>query len=275
MAATTVPPHQPAVARFRLSRRAGMQIGLFLLAYLVYSAARWLTVGDLGAAKAHADWIVRLEDHLGVSDEASVQRALDRHVRDLGAEPPVPRGPADRRPRRPRLPLPPLAPALRAPAQHDPRDLAHLHPGVRAVPGRPAAPGGHRPRRHDLHADGLRDGLEARRRASTTSSRPCRACTSASRSPSASRVAAAVRNPFAKGVALLWGPTIGLAVVATGNHFVFDIAAGLLASALGYAAGIAVTRVPLRRTGERARPKASAPARRPARGFGDALPEAA
>jgi membrane-associated phospholipid phosphatase len=55
-------------------------------------------------------------------------------------------------------------------------------------------------------------------------------------------VAAAVRNPLAKGVALLWGPTIGLAVVATGNHFVFDIAAGLLASGLGYGAGRLVAR---------------------------------
>jgi len=36
---------------------------------------------------------------------------------------------------------------------------------------------------------------------------------------------------------MLWGPAIGLAVVATGNHFVFDIAAGLVASAAGYVAG--------------------------------------
>ena len=51
-------------------------------------------------------------------------------------------------------------------------------------------------------------------------------------------VAAAVRHPLARALALLWGPTIALAVVATGNHFVFDIAAGLVASALGYGAGI-------------------------------------
>ena len=57
-------------------------------------------------------------------------------------------------------------------------------------------------------------------------------------------IAAAVRNPLVKTLALLWGPAIGLAVVATGNHFVFDIAAGLLASALGYAAGRALARWP-------------------------------
>jgi membrane-associated phospholipid phosphatase len=71
-------------------------------------------------------------------------------------------------------------------------------------------------------------------------------------------VAAAVRHPLAKALALLWGPTVGLAVVATGNHFVFDIAAGLVASALGYAAGRAVSRAPAVKRPRRA------PALRPA-----------
>jgi membrane-associated phospholipid phosphatase len=60
-------------------------------------------------------------------------------------------------------------------------------------------------------------------------------------------VAAAVKNPLARTVALLWGPTIGLAVVATGNHFVFDIAAGLVASALGYGVGTVAARANSRR----------------------------
>jgi hypothetical protein len=55
-------------------------------------------------------------------------------------------------------------------------------------------------------------------------------------------VAATVRHPVARVLALLWGPTIALAVVATGNHFVFDIAAGLAASVLGYFAGMAASR---------------------------------
>ena len=70
-------------------------------------------------------------------------------------------------------------------------------------------------------------------------------------------VAAAVRHPAAKALALLWGPTIGLAVVATGNHFVFDIAAGLVASAAGYVAGRAVARA-------KARPPRTVPALRQA-----------
>ena len=36
---------------------------------------------------------------------------------------------------------------------------------------------------------------------------------------------------------------IGLAVVATGNHYVFDIAAGVVAAGLGYLLGAAVARM--------------------------------
>ena len=59
-----------------VSAGAKKQIGIFALAYLLYSAARWLTIGDLGAAKANADWILDFEHQLGVADEASVQSAL-------------------------------------------------------------------------------------------------------------------------------------------------------------------------------------------------------
>src|SRR6202012_63199 len=54
-------------------------------------------------------------------------------------------------------------------------------------------------------------------------------------------VAASLRHPLLKGLALLWGPLVGLAVVATGNHFVFDMAAGLVAAGLGYVLGAAAT----------------------------------
>ena len=50
-------------------------------------------------------------------------------------------------------------------------------------------------------------------------------------------LAAAARRPWSRTLALLWGPTVCLTVVATGNHYVFDIAAGLLVSALGYGVG--------------------------------------
>jgi membrane-associated phospholipid phosphatase len=38
----------------------------------------------------------------------------------------------------------------------------------------------------------------------------------------------------AKALALAWGPLVSLAVVVTGNHYVFDIAAGLLVTTIGY-----------------------------------------
>ena len=78
-------------------------------------------------------------------------------------------------------------------------------------------------------------------------------------------VAAAVRNPLVKTLALLWGPAIGLAVVATGNHFVFDIAAGLVASVLGYGVGTVAARASERRPATAA---TSAPTLRPC--FADA-----
>ena len=52
---------------------------------------------------------------------------------------------------------------------------------------------------------------------------------------------AAVRNPVLRYAALLWGPVIGLAVVATGNHFVFDMIAGAQRAATPVAARTPLT----------------------------------
>jgi membrane-associated phospholipid phosphatase len=56
-------------------------------------------------------------------------------------------------------------------------------------------------------------------------------------------LSAALQNRIAKAVALLWGPVVALAVLATGNHYVFDIVAGVAAAALGYGLGILATRL--------------------------------
>ena len=149
-----------SVARIAKSSGARSQVGLFLLAYFVYSAARYVMVGDLGAAQAHAEWIVDLEQDFGVATEASVQKALHGHLDAVAPQPRLPRRAARGRPRRADLPLPPLAPGLRPAAQHDPGHLADLRPGLRRLPRRAAAAGRHGPRRHDLRADRLRDGLQ-------------------------------------------------------------------------------------------------------------------
>jgi membrane-associated phospholipid phosphatase len=55
-------------------------------------------------------------------------------------------------------------------------------------------------------------------------------------------LAAAARRRSRKLLALLWGPLVCLTVVATANHYVFDIAAGLVVSVAGYYVGPRVAR---------------------------------
>ena len=71
------PIRPSSVLRLPFSPRARTQIGLFLLAYLVYSAARFVTIGDLASAQDHAHWIVDMQNSLGIGVEASVQNAFD------------------------------------------------------------------------------------------------------------------------------------------------------------------------------------------------------
>ena len=99
-------------------------------------------------------------DSLGVAVEASVQTDAHRHLGPVAPQPRLPRGAARRAAGLADLPLPPLAAALRAAAQHDPRHLADLDPGLRPVPRRAAAARRQRAGRHDQLADRLRDGLE-------------------------------------------------------------------------------------------------------------------
>jgi membrane-associated phospholipid phosphatase len=56
-------------------------------------------------------------------------------------------------------------------------------------------------------------------------------------------LAAAARTPWTKAFALLWGPIVARSVVATGNHYVFDIAAGLLVGVAGYVVGTRASRL--------------------------------
>src|SRR5918995_1714838 len=76
---SSVPYTAPApsgVLRLPRLSRGGAQVALFLLAYLVYSGARYFTIGDLGDATANAHWIVDLEDTLSLGVESAVQTAL-------------------------------------------------------------------------------------------------------------------------------------------------------------------------------------------------------
>jgi membrane-associated phospholipid phosphatase len=218
-----------------------MQIGLFALAYLVYSAARWVTVGDLGVAKANADWIMTLEHHLHIAVEGSVQSTLTgtwilyvlNHLY-LAAQLIVLPGALIFLFRRSR----PLYARLRNTI------VATWLISIPVYAAFPVAP----PRLADV---GLIDTITSQTGFAMDSSLTTSFYNQLAAVPSLHvgfavaigvAIAAAVRNPIAKGIALMWGPTIGLAVVATGNHYIFDIVAGVLASALGYALGTATAR---------------------------------
>jgi membrane-associated phospholipid phosphatase len=59
-------------------------------------------------------------------------------------------------------------------------------------------------------------------------------------------LAAAASTRSARLIAWLWAPLVGLAVVATGNHFIFDIAAGAIATGVGFALARASRRLSVR-----------------------------
>jgi hypothetical protein len=246
-------------ARFA-SPGARTQIGLFLLAYLVYSAARWLMVGDLASAQDHAAWIVDLEQDLGVATEASVQDALTgtwilwllNHAY-IAAQLVVVPGALIFLYRRSR------------PVYHRLRNtiLATWLISVPVYAAFPVAP----PRLADM---GLVDTISEQTGFAMDSNLTTAFYNELAAVPSLHvgfalavgiAIASAVRNPLVKAAALLWGPAIGLAVVATGNHFVFDIAAGIVASALGYGVGTVAARATARRPASAV--ATSAPALRP------------
>jgi membrane-associated phospholipid phosphatase len=228
-------------ARPRVSPAARAQIGVFGLAYLLYSAARWVTVGDLPSAQAHALWIVHAERDLGVATEASVQNGLSgtfvlwilNHLY-LAAQ----------------LVVVPGALIFLYKRSHTGYErlrntiLATWLISIPVYALYPVAP----PR---LAGIGMVDTITTETGFSMSSKLTTSFYNELAAVPSLHvgfavavgiALAGALRNPVARFVALLWGPAIGLAVVATGNHFVFDIAAGLVASAAGYALGTAVAR---------------------------------
>src|SRR4051794_8400304 len=239
LAATRTRPS--SVLRVPFSASARAQLGLFLLAYLVYSAGRWLTVGDLGVAKANAAWIVHVERTFHVADEGTIQRALEgswflwvlNHLY-LAAQLVVLPGSLFFLYRRSHE----LYQRLRNTI------LATWMLSIPIYAAFPVAP----PRLADV---GLIDTITSQTGFAMDSKLTTSFYNELAAVPSLHvgfavaigiAVAATVRHPLARTLALLWGPTIALAVVATGNHFVFDIAAGLVASALGYAAGIVASR---------------------------------
>src|SRR4051794_4568260 len=244
LAASTLRP--PSALRLPFSPRARAQIGLFLLAYAVYTVARFFTIGDLSDALGNAHWIVDVENSAHVGVEATVQRALDGSwviwvlnrlylLAQLGV-----------------IPAALIFLYHRSAAIYATLRNTILATWLLSVPIYglfPVAP----PR---LAHIGITDTITSQTSMSMTSNFSTSFFNELAAVPSLHvgfavavgfALFAAIRQPVLRWMALLWGPTVGLAVVATGNHFVFDMIAGVVASALGYALGTMAARVRVKR----------------------------
>ena len=221
------------------------ELFLFLGAYLLYSTSRYVSVGDVSTATDHARWVVDLQKSIGVNVESSVQAALNGTAviwilnnLYLLAQMVVVPGTLIYLYRRNhevylKLRNTVLATWLIA------MPIYALFP---VAPPRLAGIG---------MLDTITSGGGVRLDSSLTTSfyNPLAAVPSLHAGFALAvgvALAAHFRNPVAKLVSWAWAPTIGLAVVATGNHFFFDIAAGIVVSALGYGVAVGIDRVRLR-----------------------------
>lgn len=242
LAASTFRPATSA-PRLPFSRRARVQIGLFLLAYAVYTVARFFTIGDLADATANAHWIVDLQNTVGIGVEASVQSALDGSwvmwvlnrlylIAQMGVIPAVLIFLYNR--------------SWKVYVTLRNTILATWLISVPVYGLFPVAP----PR---LAGIGIDDTITSQTGLSLTSNFSTSFFNELAAVPSLHvgfavvigfALFAVLKQPVLRWAALLWGPIVGLAVVATGNHFLFDAVAGLVAAALGY--GFAVMAVRMR-----------------------------
>jgi membrane-associated phospholipid phosphatase len=220
-----------------ISRRPGRrELVLFAFAYAVYSAGRFVAIGDMDVAVANADDIVSLEQTLGVDIERGVQSALQgswwlwllNHLY-LAAQLIVVPG------------------ALvwlyhRSRSHYELLRNTVLATWLIALPIYalfPVAP----PRLADV---GLVDtittqtGVALDSKLTTSFYNPIAAVPSLHAGFAvavSAALAAAARRRSGAVLAWLWAPTVCLAVVATGNHFVTDIAAGVVVTIAGYGLG--------------------------------------
>jgi membrane-associated phospholipid phosphatase len=223
-------------------RSSTRQLAVFGAAYLLYSLGRFVVIGDTDVAVANAGSIVDLEQSLHVDVEQGVQQAFQgtwmlwvlNHLY-IAAQLVVVPGALVWLYKRSRAHYAQL------------RDTV-LATWLIALPIYalfPCAP----PRLADI---GLVDtittqtGLALDSKLTTSFYNPLAAVPSLhagfALAVSAALAAAASRRSL-KLLAWTWAPLVCLAVVATGNHFVTDIAAGAVVTAAGYALGRAVSRV--------------------------------
>jgi hypothetical protein len=224
--------------------RGRLELALFGAVYALYDAARWVFVGRPAVAQTHARSVFHLERTLHLAIEGSVQRAFDWPVASwvlanvyLAAQLVV-------------LPVALVVLYRRSPAVYRPLRNTVAAAWLIAIPIfaiYPVAP----PR---LAGIGIRD---------TVSHQAAVALTGHSTmfyNPYAAVLSLHVGLAFAVGIAiavstshrclrvlaLAWGPLVTLAVVATGNHFIFDAVAGLFVTAVAFGLSRGLNRIPAR-----------------------------
>ena len=222
--------------------RTRVELALFGTAWAVYDLARWVAAGELGPATDNAHRVIDLENSMGIAVERSVQHAFDAGAVMwllsniyLAAQLAV-------------VPGSLIYLYRRSPAIYRRLRDTILATWMLAVPIYalfPVAP----PRLAGL---GMDDTVSEQAAVALTGNStmfynplaavPSLHCGFAFAIGIA--LAAAARRRWTKAIALLWGPIVSLAVVATANHYVFDIAAGLAVAAAGYAVGKAIGSLP-------------------------------
>jgi membrane-associated phospholipid phosphatase len=239
---SAVAPRRARAVRSRPAwRRRPGQLSLFLAAYVLYDAARWIFSGHLPQARAHAEEIIDLERSAHVAIEGQIQRALDSGAPAwllsnvyLAAQLVV-------------LPGALIWLYRRSPAVYRRLRDTVVATWLIAVPIfalYPVAP----PR---LAGIGIADTVSSQAGVALTGHstlfyNPYAAVPSLHVGFAfaiAIAAAAAARARWAKALAVLWGPLVTLSVIATGNHYVFDVAAGLLVTGLGFASGRLTSRL--------------------------------
>jgi hypothetical protein len=218
------------------------ELALFAAAYLVYSLARWVGTGDPDVATANAHWIVHMEEATSLHVEGAVQGALAsspalwvlNHLY-LAAQLVV---------------VPATLAWLYRRSRRAYRRLRNtvLATWLVSVPVYvvfPVAP----PR---LAGIGIADtittqtGFALDSGLTTSFYNPLAAVPSLHAgfaiAVSAALACALRGRPVAVALTLLWAPAVALSVVATGNHFFFDIAAGAVATGAGFALAEAASR---------------------------------
>ena len=208
------------------------ELAIFAGAYLLYSAGRFVAIGDIDVATDNAQAILDLEQSVGADVEGSVQRALDGSVAlwilnhlYLAAQLVVVPGALVWLYRRSRRHYELLRNTI----------LATWLISLPIYAFFPVAP----PRLADI---GLVDTITTQTGVALDSKLTTSFYNELAAVPSlhagfaaavSGALAMAARRRLTQIVALLWAPAVMLAVVATGNHFVTDIAAGLVVTALG------------------------------------------